>query len=270
MSVSASPTTAEAVLVPTRPHGEWAGLGNLLRMEFGRWWKTRRWWIHSMIWGVLVAGISAIVLADSDGMAATEHITESVLTFFGLAIIAVGLGIVVSVQGSVVGEKEQGTAAWLLSKPVSRTSFLVAKLVAETTGFVVTGVLLPAAGFLLATSVLLPEPLDIGRFLIALWVPVVAVMFYVTLTVSLGAVFSSRGPVAGIGVGLILAGQVLRGLLPGELVIRTPWALPEAATALALPTSSLGWSPLTPVLVTVGLTLALGVIGVWRFRREEF
>lgn len=270
MTTAVSARLAHQELVPNPARGRWAGLGNLLRKELGQWWGTRRWWIQAIIWTGLVAGVSTIVMADSEGMTPVEHGTESMLTFFGLGVIAVGIGIVVSVQGSVIGEKELGTAAWVMSKPVSRDAFVVAKIVAETAGFLLTGVLLPAAGFLISARFLLPVPLDYGRFAMGLGVSALAVAFYVTLTVALGTAFAGRGPVAGIGIGFILAGQLLKNVLPAAVVARTPWILPEAAAALAMPTAPIQLNPLPPILVTAVLTIALGMAAVWRFRREEF
>jgi len=51
---------------------------------------------------------------------------------------------VVTIQGTIIGEKDQGTAAWMMSKPVSRTSFIMSKIVAHTFGFLITAVLVLA------------------------------------------------------------------------------------------------------------------------------
>ena len=60
---------------------------------------------------------------------------------------AIGIGVIVTVQGAIVGEKELGTAAWVISKPVSRASFIVAKLVGHGVGFLVTALVVPAVVF---------------------------------------------------------------------------------------------------------------------------
>ena len=48
-------------------------------------------------------------------------------------------------QDALIGEKRSGTAAWLLSKPVSRTAFLLAKLTADGIGILVTIVIVQGA-----------------------------------------------------------------------------------------------------------------------------
>jgi ABC-2 type transport system permease protein len=62
-----------------------------------------------------------------------------------MASVVVGNGVVVTIQGSVIGEKDQGTAEWVMSKPVSRASFVMWKIVAHSFGFLVTAVLIPAS-----------------------------------------------------------------------------------------------------------------------------
>lgn len=270
MNATSVSLTAEPILEPRPAGGRWPGLGNLVSKEFGRWWTTRRWLIHALLWLTLIDGISSIVMAFPDGMGTDEHLVESVYTFFGLGVIALGIGIVVSVQGSIIGEKELGTAAWIMSKPVSRASFVLAKLVAETASFLIVGVLVPAVGFFVASRLLLPVPLDPGRFAAGVGVSALAATFYVTLSLALGALFSARGPVAGIGIGLILLGQVLKNVVPPSIFLRTPWALPEVATSVAVPLPMpIEGSPLAPIAITLALTIALAALAIWRFRREE-
>ena len=54
------------------------------------------------------------------------------MAFFPMfAVIVIG-------QDTIIGEKQSGTAAWVLSAPVSRSAFIMAKLLANTIGFFVT------------------------------------------------------------------------------------------------------------------------------------
>ena len=67
-------------------------------------------------------------------------------------IFAAG-GVVVFAQDALIGEKRSGTAAWLLSKPVSRTAFLTAKLAADAIGILVTFVIVQGViGYYYLTS----------------------------------------------------------------------------------------------------------------------
>ncbi len=53
------------------------------------------------------------------------------------------VGVVIIMQGVVVGEKKSGTAAWVLSKPVTRPAFILSKVIANSLGVLVTMVVLP-------------------------------------------------------------------------------------------------------------------------------
>jgi ABC-2 type transport system permease protein len=269
MTTVASPSSVQSPLIPIQARGWRGGLGNLVRKEFGQWWRTRLWWVQLLIWVVILNGISTVVMLDSAGMTPDELVAEAVQTFLLVAATSVGIGIVVTIQGSVVGEKEMGTAAWVMSKPVSRAAFVLAKLIAHTVGFWVTALVIPGLIFAVAANYLLPQPISYSGFAIAVAVLALAVVFYVTLTIALGCMFSGRGPVAGVGITLILMGQFFKGMLPLPLVMSTPWLLGDVAGSFALGTPP-EWNRMIPVIVTAAATLILVWVAVWRFQREEF
>jgi ABC-2 type transport system permease protein len=209
-----------------------------------------------------------MVMLDS-GMAPDALVQEAVQTFLLVGATAIGIGVVLTIQGAVVGEKELGTAAWVMSKPVSRTSFVLAKLIGHSVGFFVTAVLIPSIVFVVEARFLLPVQLDYGRFALAVAVLTLSVLFYVVLTIALGCAFKGRGPVAGIGIGLILVGQFFKGMLPLPLVLFTPWLLGDTASSFAL-ASRPDFNRMIPITATAVATLVFIFLAMWRFRREEF
>lgn len=262
-----SPTTVD--LLTVRSSGWRRGLSNLTRKEFGLWWGTKLWWIQTLIWVVVLNGVSTIVMLDSAGMTADALIDEAVQTFLLVAATAIPIGIVVTLQGSIVGEKELGTAAWVMSKPVSRASFVISKLLAHLTGFVSTALVIPSVIFVVVAGFILPEPIQLGSFAIGVAVMGLNVLFYVTLTLALGCLFKGRGPVAGVGISLILVGQFFKGMLPLQLVMGTPWLLGEVAASF--PMDQLPeFNRVVPVIVVTVETLILGFLALRRFNREEF
>ena len=46
-------------------------------------------------------------------------------------MVASVIAVVAKTQGAIIGEKQLGTAAWVLSKPASRRAFVLAKLRAQ-------------------------------------------------------------------------------------------------------------------------------------------
>jgi ABC-2 type transport system permease protein len=256
-------------LVPAGGSGWTAGLGNLLRKEFGQWWTTKLWWIQILIWLIILNGVTTVIMIDTSGMTSEALINEAVQTFFLVAATSIAIGIVLTLQGSIVGERELGTAAWVVSKPASRTAFVASKLIAHFTGFTVTAILIPSAVFLVTAQVLLPEPVPVGPFAMGMAVMALNVLFFVTLTLALGCLFKGRGPIAGIGITLILMGQFFKGMLPEAIVLATPWLLGDVAASFAIQQSP-AFNRLVPMIFVAVEIVILAAIGIWRFNREEF
>jgi hypothetical protein len=117
-------------------------------------------------------------------------------------------------------------------------------------------------------AILLPLPVSYGAIATSSLVLGLAVVFYVTLTLALGTMFRGRGPVAGIGIGLVLAGQFFKGMLPIGFVKLTPWLLGDIAGTIAVG-QPLESSWFVPVVVTAAATVALLAIALRRFNSEE-
>lgn len=249
--------------------GGWlGGSGNLLRKELGQWWGTRTWWVQILIWVLLLNGISTIV-ALTDSMAPNELLREVVQTFLALGVAAVGMGTVITVQGAIVGEKQLGTAAWVMSKPASRAAFILAKTLAYASGYWITAIIIPAIIFIIVTGLLIPVPLAITPFLAGLALLALGQLFYLTLTLMLGTFFNSRGPVAGIGIAFIMTGLMLDSFIPFQVLIVTPWPLADIAGGLTLGTDLPAIWPI-PILATGLWIVVMTAVALWRFGREEF
>ncbi|MGB5843054.1 MAG: ABC transporter permease subunit, partial [Anaerolineales bacterium] len=133
-----------SVLQPVKERGWRQGFANLLRKENGEWWGTRRWWVQSLLWlliinGILAVGIWVVPIYEPAEAAVT---TENLGIFLQLMAWFPMYAVIVITQGAVIGEKQSGTAAWIMSAPVSRSAFILAKLVANAIGFFVTVILL--------------------------------------------------------------------------------------------------------------------------------
>lgn len=269
MTTSTAPPEVERTLIPVESAGWRSGFGNLIRKELGQWWGTRLWWVQPLIWMIVLNGPTTVMMLDLASGTPESVMDEAVQTFFLVAAVAVSIGIVLTTQGSLVGEKELGTAAWVMSKPVSRVSYVLSKLTAPFVGFVVTALLIPSVVFFVVASFLLTEPVGYGDFAIGLAVSALSVLFYVTLTVALGCFFKGRGPIAGVGIGLVLVGQFFKGMLPLAIVLALPWALGDVAASFAMD-SPPEWNRMIPLIAVGFEVLVLGSLAIWRFRREEF
>jgi hypothetical protein len=94
-------------------------------------------------------------------------------------------------------------------------------------------------------------------------------LFYLVLTLMLGTFFNSRGPIAGIGIGFIMTGLLLKSLIPMPILILTPWPLADLAGPLALGMELPSVWPV-PIVATAVWTVVMIVVALWRFGREEF
>lgn len=247
------------------------GLDNLLGVELGRWFRTRKWWTQILIWAAIINAILALVVISEDSGGAAE-LAMLFNVFLGLFAT---FWVCILMQGAIVGEKQSGTAAWIFSKPVSRPAFVLAKLMANSVGVALTIVL--AQGLIaylliyMGSGTMLP-PLG---FLGGLGVQLVRLFFYITLTLMLGAAFSKRGPVIAIPLLFLFVQQLLMGFFP-VLANLFPWTLvvppgnseaPSVAAALMTGSQPLSYLPLA---TTLGASVLFVALALWIFDRLEF
>lgn len=213
-------TTGNSVMQLETGSGWTRGLKNVLRAEFDGWFGTRAWWVQILIWTLVANGIMIIMLVSED----TPGMLDAIMMFTIFLGIGAPVGVCIIMQEALVGEKQNGTAAWVLSKPVSRAAFIFSKLVANTVGITVTMVLVPGLVCYILMATLGNRVLPAAGFLAGLGVVLVYAFFFLTLTLMLGAIFNNRGAVIGIPLAFAFAQQWIPGLLPAtaELI---PWVL---------------------------------------------
>jgi ABC-2 type transport system permease protein len=243
----------------------------MLRKETGTWWGTRKWWVQSLVWLLLVNGVIGFILWAIpliEPMAVPQG-ADAVPTFMAMIGVGSTLGVLILTQSIIVREKQMGTAAWILSNPVTRVAFVLAKLVGHAIGCLAIIILLQGlvayVQFSLRDAVLWPAlPLAAAMGLQAL-----NLLFYLTLAVMLGTLFRGRGPVLGIAFTFYFAQEILAQL---ESIVRyvppyMPAKLPQMAVAVALgqPLPSV-----KPILSVTVACLLFVVVALWRFSREEF
>jgi ABC-2 type transport system permease protein len=177
-----------------------------------------------------------------------------------------GTGILVALllpMGMVAREKERGTAAFVLTKPLSRSAFLGAKLCALVI-LLAFGVLLAALATYFYTAILFKPP-AIGGFIAGTLLIMLSLLVYGLLTFLGSTLAGSQLPAVGIG----LAGWVVISLLGISPRVSqfTPAGLMEPASDLALGTSPSHLA--VSVLASVGLGLVLVTVAWLVFRRQE-
>jgi hypothetical protein len=180
-----------AQLQPLEQRGWRAGLSPLMRAGFAAWWKTNDWWIQALLWTAVINGSVAVAIWGD----APEEL--DVFTLYGVMTMFAAIAVAIIMQEAIVGEKRSGTAAWVLSKPASRDAFMLAKLVPNAVGIVVTMIVVPST-VLLIQLVLADVEVSVPRFWLGAAVAALNLLFYLTLTLMLGTLFDSAGPVIAI------------------------------------------------------------------------
>jgi len=253
------------------------GFANLLRKESRAWWGTRRWLTQSILWMLIVDGFMAFVLFVLPSLVRLDptvnpeemdFITIALQSIFQIGTIGLAIGAIILAQDLVIGERQSGVTGWILSKPVSRTAYILSKLVANVAGILVIMVGLPSVvGYGLLTAAA-GEPYPLLPYLIGVGGLALHTLFFLTLTLMMGVLVDSRSQVLGVAMGVLFGGQILAGFID-KLARLTPWLLPAI-----LPTAASGATlPLpvsTPLLATAIWSAIFVAVALYKFERLEF
>jgi ABC-2 type transport system permease protein len=247
------------------------GFRNLIGKENGEWAAGPSLLAHAVIWILIVAVLSAVIAfvrgEMEPGYTPKDINDAGALMFFVLGSVASVIAVVAKTQGAIIGEKQLGTAAWVLSKPASRRAFLLAKLAVHFRWLLMVTLLVPAVvfyGLVTAVSTLPPPPL---LFVGGLAILALGLLFYLALSLLLGTVFESRGPLAGTVFGFMVAGFMIANYAPW-LTAAFPWLFFQSGFNLVaqerIPAHNLISIPATALWIGLFVLLALR-----RFERAE-
>lgn len=251
-----------------------AGFVPLLRKELLEQWRTLRLPVVATIF--LLVGLSSpllarftpeilkslagnqfsITLPTPRAADAIDQLAKNLGEFGGLIVVLLAMG-------AVATEKERGTAAMLLSKPVSRGAFLLSKLVAIGLTLAVS-VAIATAGAWFYTLILF-EPLPAAGVAAGAVLQWLTLMAWTSITFLGSTLTRSSLAAAGLGIVAFIVVGIL-GVIPtmGPFL---PTGLGAPARALALGLG--GVDAVGPILATTALIAAAGVVSWLSFRRQE-
>jgi ABC-2 type transport system permease protein len=250
------------------------GFGTLLRRENQKWWTIRRALTRTAVWVFLLNGLLFLALFVFPNMTDPQGnrvIDENPLQmgsdmFAGLAAVGLAIGVIVVMQDTLIEEKQLGTVAWVLSKPISRTAFLSAKLVANVIGLLLLMVLPTALAAYGLFQLYEPGAITLPNMAAMTAVISLHALFYLTLALLMGTLTNSRGLLLAVTLGSLLGG----GLVPVEALVKiSPWQLQRVGVMLlhGQPIDTIGT---TMIGATVVWCLLFLVTAVWRFEHTEF
>jgi len=269
-------TTGNVQFQMVEEHGWRRGLGNLLRGEFSSWFKSNRWLKHLVIWVLAVNGMMAIMAYATADAARSGDEGPPLLPMYGIfGGMIVAFGVMIVMQRVVVSEKRYGTAAWVLSKPVTRTAFVVSRLVVNSLAILLTTTVVPGLLVYVTFGGLTPlgwiSPLS---FLVGILMFVLHTFFWITLVLMMGTLVDSAATVIAVPMGLYFVLWFGPYLVPALIYI-SPLLLTfgNEGTVNSLAASFMLGEPVfswLPLIVTVASCAIFIAVAIWRFNRQEF
>ncbi len=251
-----------------------SGFGLLLRKEIREQARTMRlvavlavFAVLGLVSPVFARYVREIVEAvgggQFGGMIPEPTVGDAVAQFTkNIGQFGVLIAILVS-MGSVAAEKERGTAAFLLAKPIGRGAFVTAKVVAI--GALLAAALGGAGVLCWIYTTILFEPLPVLGFAAMVALMWLSLATFAAVTFLASVVTRSGLAAGGIGLGAFVTTGILAAL--PAIGPYMPPGLWGAAGALAVGTVP---DPLAgPVLASVVLILAALGLAWWSFRRQE-
>ncbi len=251
-----------------------AGFATFLRKELLEQWRTLRLPVTATIF--LLVGLSSPLLARfTPELLKTVAGDQFVITLpsptVGDAVDQLeknigqfgGLIAVLLAMGAVANEKERGTAALFLTKPVSRAAFLAAKLVAiGLTLGLATAVATAGAWFY---TLVLFEPLPIAGVAVAAVLQWLSLLAWAAITFVGSTLTRSSLAAAGLGIVAFLVVGLL-SIIP-SLAPYLPTGLGRPARALSLGLA--GPDVVGPTIAVIVLIAVAASIAWLSFRRQE-
>ena len=264
---------------------EWGGLrgfSNLFRKDSRVWWGTHRWWINALLWTVLLCGMMAIMLfvsneevknASASEIAQAGGLITYILllglnVFFEFGVPVLAIGTIILVQGLIIDEKQNGVVEWLLSKPVTRCAYVLAKVSANVLGVFLLLVGLPSVVAFGMLSLYMDALFPLAPFLPAVGIMALHTFFYLTLTLMLGTIFNNRGPILGIALASVLGGGMLGGFIKPLLYV-TPWMLPKVALLTATGQAITAEMGIASLVATVLWSVVFIFVAFAKFEKME-
>ncbi|NLG28769.1 MAG: YhfC family intramembrane metalloprotease [Chloroflexi bacterium] len=252
----------------------WAQLAVALRKEWLELRRTRRLLVILVVFALfgmtspLLARFTPEIVASVPGAemfaglipepSSADAVAQYVknLTQFGF-ILAILLG-----MGAVAGEKERGTAAMVLAKPLERATFVLSKFVAQAGAYGLALLVGAIAGYYYAW--VLFGDITVGAWALITFLLFVWLLVFVAVALLGSTLGKTIGAGAGIGLALavvlLAAGSVPRwgALAPGGLVT---WAGQVGSGATSAATAANGGAlAMAVVLIVLCLVGALAAI----------
>ena len=182
----------------------------------------------------------------------------------------------VIMQRVLVAEKRYGTAAWVLSKPVTRTAFVASRLAINTIAILLTSVIVPGVilyitlGLFSSLGWLSPFGYIAGLLIFSLHT-----FYWIALVLMLGTLSESSSVVIAVPMALFFAFWLGSSMIP-SLIYISPLLLtfsPDPDNIRSVAASLMSSEPVyswLPLIATAVSCVVFTIVAIWRFNRQEF
>jgi len=195
------------------------GFNNLFRAELSRWFKKKVFLVRLLLWCGFTNGMAFLIWLQASNAG-----TEPVIVFSIFAGLTSSIGITIIMQESIVGEIKSGAASWILSKPITRKSYIFAKWIGNAIGAIISMILAPTLIFYSLYFLFTSEFLYFEMFLPVVAVLSINMVFFLTLTLMMGSFQRNSSLVIGVPIAFYLIQQILFNFT-NSLIDIVPWGL---------------------------------------------
>jgi len=229
------------------------------------------------MWFAIINGLMGIMVIASAKAAEEGGDGPPILYMYGWFGAMFGaIGVMIIMQRVLVREKQSGTAAWALSKPVTRTAFVVSRLVVNAIAILLTSVIVPGV-ILYLTLGLFSELgwLSPSGFIAGQLMFILHTFYWIAFVLLMGTLLESSGGIIGVSMTFFFTFWFGPNLIPALgyisplLLIISP--APDQINSLS--GSFMTGEPVfswLPLIATVVSCVAFVAVAIWRFNRQEF
>lgn len=253
----------------------------LLKKELLEQWRTNK--ILILVLGFLFSGLQGPVVTkllpelikSSSGSMRGITITipeqtalDAIISYILQMSAFPSLIVILVVMGTLAGERERGTQVFVLTKPVTRSQFILAKYFSYL-GIVVVAIILTAAASAYYTLLLFSNSFELGPFVI-LNLGVVSYSSYIlALVVLCSSLFKTPVAAGGVSfVAFLVIDNVVK-FIPGWTGI-FPQAVFNTGSARNLMTGASGLGELViPVIMGFGIAAVLLGLACFNYEKRE-
>ncbi|MFX0123208.1 MAG: ABC transporter permease [Candidatus Hodarchaeota archaeon] len=244
------------------------GFNNLFCAELSRWFKKKVFLVRLLLWCGFTNGMAILIWLQ----APTTGV-EPVFVFGIFAGLTSSIGITIIMQESIVGEIKSGAASWILSKPITRKSYIFAKWIGNSIGATISMVLAPTLIFYLLYFLFTGELLNLEMFLPVTVVLSLNMLFFLTFTLMMGSFQRNSSLVIGVPIAFYVLQQILFNFT-NSLIDIVPWGLTNPlsdGTPSIVVSFILGIQPfsLLPIIVTALYVIVFVILTIKSMQKQD-